>query len=63
MEIQEYIQKHGIEKAIMHFSSLEEGTKLHRLILRYYRCFQEKKSLGHIMQECDEYSVEGLDAV
>lgn len=63
VEIQEYIQKHGIEKAIMHFSSLEEGTKLHQLILIYYKCFQEKKTLGLIMQECDEYSVEGLDSV
>lgn len=63
VEIQEYIQKHGIKKAVTHFSSLEEGTRLHRLILIYYKYFQEKKSLGHIMQECDEYSVEGLEEV
>lgn len=60
IEIQEYIKKMGIEKTVAHFSSLDETTRLHQLIMIYYRQFQQKVSLNLMIQECDEYSAEGL---
>ena len=36
VELQTYIQENGIEKALEHYSGINEGSEMQKTIIRYY---------------------------
>lgn len=42
VKLQEYVQQHGIEESIEHFTSLKQGSPMHEQICGYYQRLKEQ---------------------